>query len=152
MQQELKALPVTAAILKSLIGGQPTYRAMVYLKPNDMPADCNGAVADGLGAGGAAPSETRAKQSASAKIFDSRGFARHSLFPSKRQRTAVATTDFLRGFEASCEDSVFGGQRPPRLLAKQKRIVGKVDALMAWVDTFEQQLDDSRTAAEVTAA
>jgi hypothetical protein len=50
------------------------------------------------------------------------------------------------------EDSGFGGQRPPRPLAKQKRIVEKVDALMALADTFEQQLDDSRAAAELTAA
>ena len=31
-----------------------------------------------------------------------------------------------------------------RSLAKQKRIVAKVDALMALADPFEQQLDDSR--------
>jgi hypothetical protein len=55
MQQELKALPVDAAILKSSIWVQShifTYRSMVHLKPNDMPADSNGAVAAGLGAGG----------------------------------------------------------------------------------------------------
>jgi restriction endonuclease S subunit len=39
---------------------------------------------------------------------------------------------------------------PP--LAKQQRIVAKVDALMALAETFEQQLDDSRAAAELTAA
>ena len=39
-----------------------------------------------------------------------------------------------------------------RSLAKQKRIVAKVDTLMALADTFEQQLDDSRAAAELTAA
>jgi hypothetical protein len=37
-------------------------------------------------------------------------------------------------------------------LAKQKGIVAKVDALMALADPFEQQLDDSRAAAELTAA
>jgi hypothetical protein len=35
-------------------------------------------------------------------------------FLQKRQRTAVATTDFLRGFEASCEDSGFSGRLFPK--------------------------------------
>jgi hypothetical protein len=39
-----------------------------------------------------------------------------------------------------------------RSLAKQKRIVAKVDALMALADTFEQKLDDFRTAAELSTA
>ena len=88
-------------------------------------------------------------------------------FLQKRQRTAVATTDFLRGFEASSwefgfwwaaiaaaepwgRSTRFAWASPP--LAKQKRIVAKVDALMALTDPFEQQLDDSRAAAELTAA
>ncbi len=44
----------------------------------------------------------------------------------------------------------FAWASPP--LAKQKRIVAEVDALMALVDPFEQQLDDSRAAAELTVA
>ncbi len=39
---------------------------------------------------------------------------------------------------------------PP--LAKPQRIVAKEDAPMALMDPFEQQLDDSRAAAELTAA
>jgi hypothetical protein len=37
-------------------------------------------------------------------------------------------------------------------LAKQKGIVAKVDALMALTDPFEQQLDDSLAAAELSTA
>jgi hypothetical protein len=44
----------------------------------------------------------------------------------------------------------FAWTSPP--LAKQKRIVAKVDALMALADSFEQQLDDSRASAELTTA
>ena len=83
-------------------------------------------------------------------------------FLQKRQRTAVATTDFLCVFEASSWEFGFwwAATATPeswirsirfawtaRPLAKQKRIVAKVDALMALADTFEQQLDDSRAAA-----
>jgi hypothetical protein len=77
-------------------------------------------------------------------------FARICLircFLQKRQRTAVATTDFLCGFEASSWKFGFWWAATATPLAKQKRIVAKVDALMALADTFEQQLDDSRAAA-----
>jgi hypothetical protein len=80
------------------------------------------------------------------------GSVPHIHILQKRQRTAVATTDFLCGFEASSWEFGFWRAATATPLAKQKRIVAKVDALMALADTFEQQLDDSRAAAELTAA
>jgi hypothetical protein len=92
------------------------------------------------------------QQSASAKIFDSRGFASFEVsFKNGRGLPLPQQTSFV-DLRLRVGNSGFGGRRSPQPLAKQKRIVAKVDALMALVDPFEQQLDDSRAAAELTAA
>ena len=81
------------------VGGQShifTYQAIVQLQQTDGGGLQRRARVGAWGGRGLDHLNPSPHQSGSATIFDSRGFARHSLFASKRQRTAVATMSHLR--------------------------------------------------------